>query len=109
MICSTTNRFGLDTTEPTLLTAQQPLNAFDKFVSVPVRIDPDLLELLVSHISQHIQGDLIQQVNTNQNNGSHGGPQAQPITTPDNKQSKMSQIRERGHHFEVPMKNEMKI
>lgn len=94
----------MDAIEPTLLTAQQPLNAFDKFVSVPVRIDPDLLELLVSHISQHIQGDLIQQVNTNQNEGSHGGLQAQPITTSDNNQSKESQIVEHVRHFEVRIK-----
>lgn len=51
----------------TLLTAQQPLNAFDEFVSVAVRIDPDLLELLVPHVSQHIQRNLKQHINTNQN------------------------------------------
>lgn len=87
----------MDAFEPTLLTAQQPLNAFDKFVSVPVRVDPDLLELLVSHIGQHIQGDLKQQ----QNEVSHGGLQAQPITTSDNNQSKASQIGEHVRRFEV--------
>lgn len=51
----------------TLLTAQQPLNAFDEFVPVAVRVDTDLLELLMPHVSQNIQRNLTQQMNTNQN------------------------------------------
>lgn len=68
----------LNASEPTLLTAQQPLNAFDEFVSVPVCVDPDLLELLVAHVSQHIQRNLIQQVITNQNYGNQSSLQAKP-------------------------------
>lgn len=42
----------------TLLAAQQPLHALDQFVSVAVRVDPDLLQLLVTHVGEHVQGDL---------------------------------------------------
>lgn len=42
----------------TLLTAQQSLDAFDKLVAVTIRIDADLLQLLMAHISQHVQSDL---------------------------------------------------
>lgn len=42
----------------TLLTTQQPLNTFDKFVSVAVGVNANLLQLLVTHVSQHIKGDL---------------------------------------------------
>ncbi len=42
----------------TLLAAQQPLHTLDKFVSVAVGINSNLLQLLVTHVSQHIQGDL---------------------------------------------------
>lgn len=41
-----------------MLTAQQSLDAFDKLVAVTVRVDADLLQLLVAHISQHVQSDL---------------------------------------------------
>ncbi len=51
----------------TLLTAQQPLNAFHEFVPVAVRVNPDLLELLMAHVSQNIQRNLTQQMNINQN------------------------------------------
>lgn len=43
----------------TLLSSQQPLDAFDEFVTVSISIDADLLEFLVTHISQHIQSDLM--------------------------------------------------
>ena len=42
----------------TLLAAQQPLNTLDQLVSVSVRVDSDLLQLLVTHVGQNIQADL---------------------------------------------------
>lgn len=42
----------------TLLAAQQPLNTLDELVSVAVRVNSNLLQLLVTHVSQHVQGDL---------------------------------------------------
>lgn len=42
----------------TLLSAQQPLNTFDKLVSVSVGVNADFLQLFVTHVNQHIQGDL---------------------------------------------------
>lgn len=44
---------------PTLLTPQQPLDAFNEFVSVSVSVYTDLLQLLMTHISQHVQSDLL--------------------------------------------------
>lgn len=34
----------------TLLSSQQPFDAFDEFMTVTVSIDADLLEFLVAHI-----------------------------------------------------------
>lgn len=34
----------------TLLSTQQPFDAFDEFMTVPVSVDADLLEFLVAHI-----------------------------------------------------------
>ena len=38
----------------TLLAAQQPLNTLDELVSVAVGVNPNLLQLLVAHVSQDI-------------------------------------------------------
>lgn len=42
----------------TLLATQQPLHSLNEFVAVAVGIDPDLLQLLVTHVNQHVQGNL---------------------------------------------------
>lgn len=42
----------------TLLSSQQPFDAFDEFMTVSVSVDADLLEFLVTHVGQHIQSDL---------------------------------------------------
>lgn len=42
----------------TLLTSQQPLDALDEFVPVTVGVDADLLQLLMTHICQHVQRNL---------------------------------------------------
>lgn len=43
----------------TLLSSQQPLDAFDEFMTVSVSTDADLLEFLMTHIGQHVQSDLM--------------------------------------------------
>lgn len=42
----------------TLLASQQPLDALDQFVSVPIGVDADLFQLLVTHVCQHVQRNL---------------------------------------------------
>ena len=42
----------------TLLAPQQPLDALDELVAMAVGVDPDLLQLLVAHVCQHVQRDL---------------------------------------------------
>lgn len=42
----------------TLLASQQPLDAFDEFVSVTVSVDANLFKLLVAHVCQNIQRNL---------------------------------------------------
>lgn len=42
----------------TLLASQQPLDALNQFVSVTVSVDADLLQLLVTHVCQHVQRNL---------------------------------------------------
>lgn len=42
----------------TLLATQQPLNTLDELMSVAISVDPNLLQLLVAHVSQDIQSNL---------------------------------------------------
>lgn len=42
----------------TLLAAQQSLHSLNELVAVAVGVDPDLLQLLVAHVNQHVQGNL---------------------------------------------------
>lgn len=42
----------------TWLATKQPLNTLDELMSVAISINSNLLQLLVTHVSQHIQRDL---------------------------------------------------
>lgn len=49
---------GINSRPITLLAAQQPFDALDELVAMAVGVDPDLLQLLVAHVCQHVQRDL---------------------------------------------------